>query len=62
MEDRDLVSLMLAKFEMLGSKTHCTCDGDCWAGSCKGCQERVIDANEYEKAMTDIYAAVEENR
>lgn len=64
MEQKDLISLILDRLETLGSCSHCGYrgDGDCWARSCTGCQDRIIDFSDYEVVMTDIQKMIEENK
>lgn len=64
MEDRDLISLILARLEMLGACHHCGYQGggDCLSHSCTGCQDCIIDFSDYELTMDDIRKLIEENR
>lgn len=62
MEDRNLINLILSRFEMLGSCGHCGYigSGDCLAKSCTGCRDKIIDFSDYEVVMADIHKMIEE--
>lgn len=57
---QDKIKLIMEQLEILRSQAHCKYSGgDCWAGTCKGCPDYSIDADDFEFTMNEIYKIID---